>query len=126
MPKADAAPQNRSVFSLVVREALVTSPLASTISIQLMVASKGPYRKDELSPEVPEKPPPTVMPGNSITTRGTRPALRVAATSASMGTFGSTSAVFLETSISSTRLRELVSTVLSRRRGEARVLFVEP
>ncbi|KAJ6438178.1 LOW QUALITY PROTEIN: acetyltransferase [Purpureocillium lavendulum] len=49
-------------------------------------------RNELLSPEVPEKPPPTVMPGSSMTTGGTSPRGSVARTSASMGTLGSTRA----------------------------------
>ena len=62
VPKDPAAPWKRS--ELMVAEASVTSPFARTISNQLIVFSKKPYLNELLSPEVPENPPPTVMPGN--------------------------------------------------------------
>jgi len=92
VPNEPAAPRNRSAFSDV--EAVTTSPLPKTISIHVAALSKKPYMKELLSPEVPAKPPPTVMPGNSMTTGGTRPCSSVASTSASIGTFGSTNTIF--------------------------------
>ncbi len=94
---------------------------------QLMVASKVPYREDELSPDVPENLPPTEMPGNSMTTSGTmRNLTAVLATSASMRTLGSTRTVFYPPSMRSTWLSDDVSTVLLCRRCDWRVLLVDP
>ena len=119
-----AAPWNRSDLS--VSDAETISPLASTISIRLIVLSKKPYLKELLSPPVPANPPPTVMPGNSMTTGGTRPNFKVALTRSSMGTFGSSMAVLVSISTSNTWDRSLVSIILLRLKLEGRVLLVEP
>ena len=56
------------------------------------------YLKELLSSLVPAKPPPAVIPGNSITTGGIRLYLRVDSTRRPIGTFGSTRAVRASTS----------------------------
>ena len=124
VPKDEATPQKRSGFSSL--EAIVFSPLARTISTQFTVLSKNPNRKELLSPEVPEKPPPAVMPGNSITTGGINPCSSVSLTSASMGTFGSVKTVFFCWSTLRIHVSALISTMFSFRYWEGRVLFVEP
>lgn len=105
---------------------MTISPLARIISIDSTVLSKKPYLNELLSPEVPAKPPPTVIPGNSITTGGSSPYGMVAATKLSIGTFGSTKATFASASTFSTLVNPDVSTSLSRWNLEGRVLFVEP
>ncbi|CDM37670.1 unnamed protein product [Penicillium roqueforti FM164] len=66
------------------------------------------------------------MLGNSTTTKGTKSWALVAATRASIETLGSTVAVRRATSISRTRVRGSVLTVLERDRLEGRVLLVAP
>ncbi|KAH0358133.1 hypothetical protein KCU83_g423, partial [Aureobasidium melanogenum] len=61
--------------------------------------SKTPCLKEELSPEVPLNPPPTVMFLNSIMTGATSPYGNVASTNFSMETLGSTMATRFSGSI---------------------------
>ena len=113
LPTAPEAPWKRSGFSL--SEAVTISPLPSTISTELTVSLKYPYLNELLSPAVPAKPPPAVIPGNSMTTGGIKPCFIVDSTRRSIDTFGSTKAVLALVSIFRTRERALISTVFSRR-----------
>jgi hypothetical protein len=122
VPMAPTAPLNSSGFSEL--EALTISPFASTISTQLTVWLKYPYLKELLSLAEPAYPPPTVIPGNSITTGGIRPCLREAYTSLSIGTFGSTRMDLARGSTLRTFDKALMSTTVSLCAG--RVLLVEP
>ena len=79
--------------------------------------------KELLPVDVPEKAPPIVAPGNSLTTGGMRSRLRVVSTRRAMVTFGSTRTVCLAVLSLMIFVRYDVSTVLS---FEAYVLFVQP
>jgi len=64
VPKADAAPAEEVPVSRSWKPERTSRRGAPSLPIQLMVASKAPWRKELLSPDVPEKPPPAVMLGN--------------------------------------------------------------
>ena len=89
LPAAPKAPWNKSAFSR--SEAF---PVGKSYFNGISCSIKKPYLKPQLkeliSPLVPAKPPPAVIPGNSITTGGIRLYLRVDSTRRSIGTIGST------------------------------------
>ncbi|KAF3910080.1 hypothetical protein AA313_de0201224 [Arthrobotrys entomopaga] len=93
--------------------------------MEFIVWLKKPCLNELDSPEVPAYPPPTVIPGNSITTGGINPCRRVASTSRSMGTFGSTETVREAGSTWRTLESGPVSTTFLRV-VVGRVLLVEP
>ena len=61
----------------------------------MTILSKKPHLKDTLSLAVPEKAPPTVIPGNSGTTGGSSPCVSVAFIRWPIDTLGSTIGVFV-------------------------------
>lgn len=85
-----------------------------------------PLLNELLSPAPPWTAPPTVIPGNSGTTGGISPNGSVASSSASIGTFGSTTATRRSRSTCRTRSSPLASIIASRRNSCARVELVDP
>ena len=124
VPKVPATESNNSGSTSL--HILPIDPLARTNSTQWTVSSNNPCLNELLSAASPARPPPTVIPGNSGTTRGSNLCSSVAFVRLPKLTFGSTSLVFLILSKARILERPLVSISVSRWKVVFRTEFVVP